>query len=1165
MIIKLQSTIKYIFCVLTLLLAVVQFSYAQQNKVGNTQISKATKDSITQARAQFRDSLEKARATTTKEKEKFAKYKNSKKFTDSVAKLRTAIRDSIKYAGVIGNKKENALNLQDDIVAYRDSVTKAKQNAIKQREKLAKYKSSKKYADSIAIVRAEYRDSIKFSKNISAEQNAVAKEAQKSNTIQTQQKSLEVRKKEIEARKDSITKAREKATEIRIAGRKKISDSISALRKVKSDSAVAKKERLLDKIRKGYKSPEDKRLEEAMKKHEKKKANYSNQNFLKKPWTLVRRVYHNTTTRYNYFYNARNVYRDVVSSSGKQNRENYDSLLKIDALGKEQSGNAMLDTVIRKSYTGIQLHDPRSKWSDNSYFLIGKAYYAKGDYDNALLTFQYIASEFKPKVSKKKPAPLTRKEKLLQLAKDTSAPISIANIDKRKGINIVKHFPIRNDALLWIVKSYIQQEAYNDALSFASILKKDTLFPKRLRGELDALLATIYIATSSQEQAIASLEDAIKDKGTNTTNKRRMYFLLGQLLAIKKDYEESSKKFEKVIGMHPSVDMDFYSKLNIAKNTCAMPGANLEKVEKTFQDLIKDGKYTEFLDKAYLTLGIVQSKFNLDKAIVSLRKSITKANGKKDICSDAFCALGDIYFSKKEYKSAKVGYDSAKASINGDTQHPRYTDVTNKISLLSDLVKELDVISLNDSLLTLAKLSPKDQLKAIKKGMARERKLKEEELANKIENNPLNATVANNAGGRNWYFSNPTTVSSGGQIFKQKWGNRANVDNWARASATRNETTNADSTLTNEEKEDETLSESERFDELRAKQLQEAIPNTPEKEIACKSAIENSLYNIGVIFYAGLEDDNNAVSYLNQLLNKYPNTSYKEQAYYTLYLAHKRLANSYEADKALDALKDNFTDSKYVKLATDSNYLKNAKNEVSGAMAYYDDTYKLFVQKKYAEVPPRVLYAKENYPENKLIAKFDLLNAMSTASLKDFNTAKTQLEDLIGKYAGKEEATLAQDILALLSKKDATDEVDKKSSTPSLPKETSFDKQNVPNGYAYNPDQTHYFCFALKILDSKLNPMRSAFIDYNSLKHSDKNIEITLYLVSELSGILVFKSFKSEKEAKKYLKDVENNKILYGNYKSSDYNLMVISQDNYTYLQATRDLESYLKFYKKNY
>ena len=60
-----------------------------------------------------------------------------------------------------------------------------------------------------------------------------------------------------------------------------------------------------------------------------------------------------------------------------------------------------MDKAIKKASVVIQRHSIRIKgkeycrWIDDSYFLIGKAYFYKGEFDEAIKTFSFIKNEYK--------------------------------------------------------------------------------------------------------------------------------------------------------------------------------------------------------------------------------------------------------------------------------------------------------------------------------------------------------------------------------------------------------------------------------------------------------------------------------------------------------------------------------------------------------------------------------------------------------------------------------------------------------------------------------------------------------------------------------------------------------------------------------------------------
>ncbi len=77
-------------------------------------------------------------------------------------------------------------------------------------------------------------------------------------------------------------------------------------------------------------------------------------------------------------------------------KEDFEKLLPIFLVGNpDDNMNASdMDSIIRRLTVVVKLH-PKSKWTDVSYFNIGKGYFYKKDYESAEATFQFVSSEFK--------------------------------------------------------------------------------------------------------------------------------------------------------------------------------------------------------------------------------------------------------------------------------------------------------------------------------------------------------------------------------------------------------------------------------------------------------------------------------------------------------------------------------------------------------------------------------------------------------------------------------------------------------------------------------------------------------------------------------------------------------------------------------------------------
>jgi hypothetical protein len=366
--------------------------------------------------------------------------------------------------------------------------------------------------------------------------------------------------------------------------RQKMNDSLAAIRKHRADSlAVVRKSKEKKTAETAKKKDEKQKALSIKLLHEKKQEEWTNEKLLKRKWNLPRRVYQNTVTRYNYFYNARRKYDDGIRSLKKNNKDDYTKLISLYPYDLSKSGTSVageMDSVIKKASFSTQIHDPRSKWFDNLYFLMAQASYIKNDFDGAITTYQFIANEYKDVPKKRKPG-AKRKGKTIE-----RDPASISSIDNRKGIHKISHHPIRNQALVGLASSYILAEQYSEASALISTLEKDKIFPKRNKAALYLTKGTLEIAQNNNTDAIVALTNALEFK-MPSLQRARTEFVVGQLYAGEGNYAQSSEHFKKSISGKANPEMDFYTKLLMAENA-AKGGGDRKYAIAQLDKLIKD-------------------------------------------------------------------------------------------------------------------------------------------------------------------------------------------------------------------------------------------------------------------------------------------------------------------------------------------------------------------------------------------------------------------------------------------------------------------------------------------------------------------------------------------------------------------------------------------------
>ena len=122
----------------------------------------------------------------------------------------------------------------------------------------------------------------------------------------------------------------------------------------------------------------------------------------KKNWT--NRQYHNTTAKYNGYFNGNESLKYGIKKIHKNHRDDYSEIISVFPTGdlvKEGVGNSYMDKAIQKGSIVIQRHSIKvrgreyCKWIDDSYLMVGKAYFYKGEFEEAIKTFSFIKNEYK--------------------------------------------------------------------------------------------------------------------------------------------------------------------------------------------------------------------------------------------------------------------------------------------------------------------------------------------------------------------------------------------------------------------------------------------------------------------------------------------------------------------------------------------------------------------------------------------------------------------------------------------------------------------------------------------------------------------------------------------------------------------------------------------------
>ena len=1143
---------------------------SDSSKEERTRIADSTKearariiDSTKLARKQKSDSLQAMRKHSTDSSAAIRKYHDSKHYKDSVTRARTKKASALKTArqSHLDSVKETRKLVTDSMTESRKSKTDSVKTIQKKRSdslaRIKKYKASKRYADSVNLVRSDRADSIsKARKAYTDRMTAIRK-----HTI------------------DSTKKARKHYTDSTVAVRTKYLDSVKKVRKVRTDSlAKAKAER--EKIAKA----KEQKKEDAMKiklelKMKQKHEAWSNKQMLKKKWSPFRRFLQNSFTHYNYYYNANKKMEEAQENMQRSRKENYDSLLGMYPFDPNRDSSLLsqdMDTIIRKVSVGIQIHDPRVKWSNDLYLILGEAYYNRGKYNEAAISFRYIISTDEEK--KKKEAAQNGYGNTSGKSKDEP---SIVEDEKESRFAFLKHKSVHNEAILWLARTYTEARQPENAESVLSLLASDTKLPDNLKGRLAAEKAFAYLNENNMPAASTQLQIAEDDSYMPNWLRMRAAFINGQIFQNTANYKDAASSYEKVLTYFPKVEMDFYARKYIAYNRLMM-GENVDDATRPLKKVLTDGKYVTYYDQVYYVLGQLAVKGNdKDKAINYFTKSTTTPKATKKQKALSFAALGDIYYSTSNYPRAKRAYDSASKYSSAAPKDKDVAASMQRSKGLEEIAAPAKVIHDQDSLMALSALSKKEQLAAVRKYLRMLEEREEDSIANANTSSVIALTPETDEGASTetgtWYFGNPALMEQGSTDFKKKWGNRPLTDNWRRAAAIA-----ASSSSSDEEEED--LAGGKNSGMPTEESLLAKIPNTqPQKDLSAK--VEQRAYIVlAKAYMKNLEDYNQANLTLDTLDLRFPNTNQKEEE---LYLRYQIAIKQNKLDKAQmysEQLLAKFLESEYANSLRPKKSESKLEANTTGKTvnAYFDETYDLLMSHQYTEALMHVSIAKRQFGDSVYKRRFEVAEAMGLAGSGDYNQADSVITKFLkanpsdtltswastvkqyikevcngGKPSWYRETPAMDTGMALKIVKPAPTAPKPKASEPSPP-------SDIPSAYGYQPHGEHYCIIVMPGIDSRTAGFKQAVKDLDAGKYSSAGLSVLFDLYNIDLSVLVVKKFGDADTAKMYLNDLLASPALSG-YLPGELQPMVISASNYKKMFADKVAQPYVNFYGAYY
>ena len=714
--------------------------------------------------------------------------------------------------------------------------------------------------------------------------------------------------------------------------------------------------------------------------------------------SFLNRTYHSLIAKYNTLFNGKEAYKEGLKTLRNNYQDDYFKQLPIEPIEfpdgntiaapkfnnngfsgfdenekEEKKSLTPFDKAEEKATKVIQLHSmninryEKNPQIDDAYLLLGKSRYYTQRFLPAIEAFNYI----------------------------------IANYPNASLIN---------DTKVWRAKTNIRLKNEGLAIESLKILLDEKRggeqLTNKIRENAHTALAMAYVQTDSVVPAIAQLKLATRTQEDKNQAARNL-FILGQMYSAQNQKDSASAVFNRLRQFKRGpYTYRIQAEIALAKNYAG--GSSAASILARLDVLTQKVENRPYLDALYYQKAILLEKENnFKEAIVNYNNSLRIKNGGEKQRTFTYTNLGDLYFKKNNYFLASVYYDSVIKIAKEDDL--RIRRVKRKYKNLASLIKNEEIVAVNDSILKITSLSKEAQKEYFEAYIA---KIKEQDEA--IAQLKLNTIAFGSSFGGNslqsvkqgkWYFYNAQSVSFGLVEFQKNWGTRKLADNWRWSSI---------------------LSRaSSEVDTLAAKKLQarydldsylSSIPT--DKGVIDSLGIKrnNALYALGLIYKEQFIDFPLAIKRLERLKTLNKDESKIVPIYYNLYQLYKETGNLVEESRHKEFVLNNYPESLQAQLITSPDKEVKTQSITDTVEEIYQEAYRLYKKGRYEEVKESIEVTVDMLYDSELIPKFELLRAYAIGKYKGQKSFRIALEFIAFSYPNSEEGKKAQELVKQINK-----------------------------------------------------------------------------------------------------------------------------------------------------
>ncbi len=665
--------------------------------------------------------------------------------------------------------------------------------------------------------------------------------------------------------------------------------------------------------------------------------------------------------------------------------------------------------------------------------------------------------------------------------------------------------------------------------------------------------------------------------------KARYAFLAAQLFEKASEPERARRMYEACLKSQPrDYAMLLEAQLRRSLNG---GGVNPNKLFQELHELLREPKNADFADRIYFSLGELAQQWDQeDRAYGYYQQSFAAGRSERPmVLGLAYARHGAMALERQAYARAQVDFDSA-ALVLPATYMGR-EGFQKKAKSLKALVDALSLAELGDSLVRLSLRSDVDLERQFEVYIANLKKAEDAEaerqrrLAQLAELRSASAELdaaapaAGGAAGGGWAVYAPALRAKGAAAFRQKFGERPNVDNWrlrSRSSEWMQQTASADkpskpgstdgsldgsadgSPGTSDGASDGAsdgksgmLDPEGPESRYRTSYYLAQIPREARELDSVKQSACVAWSDVAAAYRDGMQDPSKAVSAYRSALRGCPDHPEAARWWYALYRLHLGLKENLQADEAKKVLLERFPDSEAAAILRRGSAPRQAES-VPAASAAFLALRDAVTQRRWRDA----LRASEgvSWPESER-APSSLLRAMALGGLEGRAAYADALRKVVADFPSSPQAAAAQTYLAELAAVPA--------------QEPPVNAENLKL-FVAAPAAPHQLLLLIPT-GFDANAIRNTLARIHSVDFADKPLGLRTLPWNDNFELIIVDGFKSAAEALAYRDQIRRNPELSKAIPMERSAFWPITVPNFSHLYRTKDEAAYRTFVQRNY